>query len=419
MIPVWFILFDSVFSVAVILIIIITVYNAKKRNSGNASTHRSSDTETDRLCRELSAEELYERACALVGEDGLASDYSRWEKFIQTASDKGYIPAVREWGIYKINKDNISASELLSRAAEAGDKKAVQELYEMYYYGVHRGEPLIEPDREKALEIIRPFADNGSSVAQRLIGDYLYYEEDNDKKALEWYLKAAEGGDAEAMVQAADIYFYEDDNDSRIKWLLKAAEQNFADAESELGGYYSDEDNPDYPKALEYYKRASEHGDSTAPCYVGEMYLKGEGVEKDEAQAYEWFKKAEGMGSVYGKYLLGKCYMDGISVPQDTAKAISLYTEAAKYDSDAQFDLGLRYIEGNAVKKDIKKGIAYLEKSAEDKEEAQSKLAEIYYAGKIVKKDEDRAHGLWQKAAKSGDADAKDSLKIYFHETVD
>lgn len=417
-VPVWFFV---AFGVAVsAFVIAVVLKNAGNKSSGvsGSSSDRADDAETDKLCRELSAEELYKKASALVQSDGLKSDYNRWKKFIRASAEKGYIPAVREWGRYNRNKDNAVALKYLTQAAEAGDSEGAEELYKLYYYGSQHGTPAIERDRVKALAVIKPLADKGIAVPQRLVGDYYYYEKDNDNKALEWYLKAAENGDAEAMTQAADIYGFKDKTEEQKKWLLKAAEQNFADAEYALGSLYYSENDPDYIKAMEWYKKASEHGGNTACCHVGNMYLKGEGVEKDEKQAFEWFKKAHEKGSVYGKYLVGKCYFDGTGVKQNKNRGIKLLTEAAKYDSNAQYALGKCFLDGDGVKQDVRKGISILERAAEDNVDAQNKLAEIYYEGKLVKKDTDRAHELWLKAAKNENEDAKELLKIYFHETV-
>ncbi len=230
------------FGVMVIAVLAFTIIRSRRRNSRadgyEREEHEDPDKEIDAQCKTLSVEELYEKACALTDEDGIASDYYRWERYMKTAADKGYIPAVREWGDYNIGKNNALGLELIIRAADAGDDKAVEKLFELYYYGSHGGSPKIEKDREKAAKFIRPYAENGSAVAQRLLGGYYQYEKDDDNKALEWYLKAADGGDAEAMVEAADLYSYQDDFEAEKKLLLKAAGQNYAEAEINLGIFY-------------------------------------------------------------------------------------------------------------------------------------------------------------------------------------
>ena len=315
---------------------------------------------------------------------------------MSAAAKKDYIPAIREWGKHNSYKNNTVAAELLYRAAGEGDGVATEELYDMYYFGVDHGTPKIKKDRKKAVEIITPFAENGNAVALRLIGKYYNYTEHNEEKALEYYLKAADGGDAQAMYEASEIYYTNDETAKQKELLLKAAEQNFADAEDMLGMMYADPDEfgegePNYEQAMYWYKRASEHGDSSATYHVGEMYLNGQGVIKDESQAFNWFKKAKEQGSVYGEYLLGKCYLEGTGVVQDKNKGIELYRSAAKYDSDAQYALGLCYLEGNGVEKNVKKAAYYLNKAATDEydanEEAQAKLEELYASGLIKKGD--------------------------------
>lgn len=413
------IIFGVLIALSIVGYYVMNAIRLKKKYGGagrNGSERDKSEKETKKLCKTLSGDELYEKASELVDDEGLKSDYFRWEAFIRTAAEKGNIPAIREWGLYNKNGDNALAVNLLTRAAEAGDEKAVEGLYKLYYYGSRSGKPEIASDKEKAVEVVKPFAEKGNAVSQRLIGDYCFYEENDMDTAHEWYLKAARGNDAEAMIRAAEIYMFKDDEAAHESWLLKAARQNNSEAESMLGTFYECAEPPEYERAMEWYKKAAEHGESTSACSVGEMYLKGEGVQKDESKAFEWFQKAVDMGSVYGQYLLGKCYMEGTGVAKDIAKGIALYTESAEFGSNAQYALGLCYLEGNGVKKDVNKGISYLEQAAERNDEAQNKLAEIYYAGKLVKKDEERAHELWREAAEDDNEEAIKNLKKYFKE---
>ena len=356
------------------------------------SEYDERDHEIRELCKTLTAEELYNKACEYVDKEGYKTDHTRWKAYMSASASKDYIPAVREWGLYNKYEKNNLALELLTRAAEAGDSKAVEKLYDFYYFGVERGTPKIHKSKEKAVEVITPYAEKGNAVALRLLGEHYQYRMKDEDKARELYLKAAEGGDAEAMCKLADIHFFNEEYEEQKKWLLKAAELNYADAECSLAIFYRNLDEydmgePDYPQALQWYKRASEHGDSTATCHVGEMILNGEGTIKDEYEAFSWFKKAVDEGSVYGTYLYGKCYLDGTGVAQDKKKGIELITEAAEYDEDAQCALGICYLEGNGVEKDLKKAVFYLEKAVSDEyvknEEAEAKLEELRASGLI------------------------------------
>jgi TPR repeat protein len=48
----------------------------------------------------------------------------------------------------------------------------------------------------------------------------------------------------------------------------------------------------DYKKAFNYYTLAANKGNKEAQYNLGIMYLKGEGINKDEIKAKEWFKKS-------------------------------------------------------------------------------------------------------------------------------
>lgn len=45
-------------------------------------------------------------------------------------------------------------------------------------------------------------------------------------------------------------------------------------------------------KIIPFIQRAADQGDAEAAMTLGECYMKGEGVEKNEEEALAWFRKA-------------------------------------------------------------------------------------------------------------------------------
>jgi len=93
------------------------------------------------------------------------------------------------------------------------------------------------------------------------------------KQAIDWYRKAAEGGNAEAQRIVAEMYFtgkdVPADLDAGIAWLKKSADQGNSSAEMELGAYYRGffwgQTVPEHPDLAKYwYTRAAEHGNKEA-----------------------------------------------------------------------------------------------------------------------------------------------------------
>ena len=80
------------------------------------------------------------------------------------------------------------------------------------------------------------------------------------------------------------------------------------------------------------------------------LYVKGEGVPKDDAQAAAWYRKAADQGDVAAQSNLGLLYAKGKGVAQDYAEAAKWYRKAADQgDLAAQINLALLYAKGQGV----------------------------------------------------------------------
>lgn len=415
------------FGIFMVLGVIITLVKMTRgtANSARGGGASSEDRETSRLCKTLGGEELYNLAVNLKDEKGHKKDYKLWDSFMSASANKGYVPAMREWGKDRKCIKNNEAIFWLERAANEGDALSAVALGDMYKFGVKYGTPIIEKNEDLALKWYTVYAEKGDATAQFELGEFLQYYKHNEKEALQWYKKSADQNNADAINALADYYRFNDKEEKAFEMDMKAAELGSAEAERSLGTYYYTLDKPDYEKAMEWYKKAAEHGDSVATCDVGIMYLKGKGILKDPYTAVKWFKKAKDISSVQATYYLGKCYFDGTGIAQNTDEAIKLYKEVADYSANAQYELGICYLEGTGVKKDVNQAIKYLKKSSEARfynssaSSASYKLGELYYEGKLVKKNDDLAKEYWRKSASHANKDAIECLKIYFGEVVE
>ena len=115
-----------------------------------------------------------------------------------------------------------------------------------------------------------------------------------------------------------------------------------------------------------YYKKAADDGNVNAQYYIGTLYYKGKGIEKDYEKAFEYLKKAADKGHIDAQYNLGFCYAEGKGIEEDFKKAFEYWKKAADSgNADAQYNIGCCYIGGLGVEKaDQKKAIEYWGKSA-------------------------------------------------------
>ena len=85
-----------------------------------------------------------------------------------------------------------------------------------------------------------------------------------------------------------------------------------------------------------YYEKAADKGNVNAQYYIGKLYYKGKGIEKDYKKAFEYLKKAAEQGHVDAQYNLGVCYIEGFGVEKaDQRKAIEYWEKAANQGLDA------------------------------------------------------------------------------------
>lgn len=90
----------------------------------------------------------------------------------------------------------------------------------------------------------------------------------------------------------------------------------------------------DYATALRELKPLAEQDDVDAQFHLGEMYLRGRGVDQDFEAAAAWYTKAAQGGHPRAQETLGGLHAIGLGVPQDLAAAYFWLITAAIWDRD-------------------------------------------------------------------------------------
>ncbi|MEI6203468.1 MAG: tetratricopeptide repeat protein [Enhydrobacter sp.] len=166
---------------------------------------------------------------------------------------------------------------------------------------------------EVAMKLLKPLAEEGNPVAQEHVGRMVERGKTvpaDFREALDWYMKAADQGDAVAQGQVGRIY--------RIGFFNGRA---------------------DFGNALKYYRMAAAKNVAVAQLGLGSMYKAGEGVPENEAEAVTWFRKAADQGDAAAQMNLAAMYRYGKGVPKDLKEAQRLLKLAAagtdpEYDED-------------------------------------------------------------------------------------
>jgi len=247
--------------------------------------------------------------------------------------------------------------------------------------------------------------------------------EKDSTTAIEWYEKAIEHGDTDAMNTLGIMIIKGEitnvDISRAINLLTLAADKNNSYALYSLGAAYwlGIGVEQDKGKALKLWKESAEDGHRSAQSSLGWEYYLGSYVDKDYKQAEKWFRLAALNQDDEANYMMGQFYYYGYGVEQNYDEAKKWYERSTLYGSEkARYHLGYMYYTGKGGVKDYYEAIKYLRPLAE-----KNNLNAIFVLGKIyskglsdVERNDNEAFRLWNIAAYLGDVNSQLELsRIY------
>ena len=314
------------------------------------------------------------------------------------------------------------------------------------------------------IKTLKSLAEGGDVQAQYRLG-HLYargIETPSDvEKARHWFRLAADGGHPRAWDRLDELNGGSEVDYSSfwkeslaIEFLKEMADQEHPHAVRELGNrlfFGADVPKNDF-LALKYYRVVAETGGPAFLRRIGEIYLRDEGVPRNEPKAQEWFARAASLyhllaGGFAGSVTytrLGVMYERGLGVTQDMEQAFMWYFRSARMwnlegllkvmqlhadgygadmdldatrwaqariedlfhraededDADLQFMIAERYENGRSFEQDYSTAARWYRKAAENgHDQAQYKLAEMYEWGFGLPLDLDEAFKWYRKAS--------------------
>ena len=206
------------------------------------------------------------------------------------------------------------------------------------------------------------------------------------------------------------------------------------------------------PEGLDDYRRQAERGEPRGQYNLGVSYLKGNGVEKNEAEAYKWFRLSALQGFADAEICLALCLGSGIGVKKNGAEAAEWMRRAADHghekakelvrtmlkptmpetrtiniedtlkaadrgDAQAQYDMGFLYsrgLEGKVEKDDVKSAKYYRLAAEQGFMLAQHNIGCCYATGRGVAKDYAEAQKWFVLAAEQGDMEAQFNAGLFY-----
>lgn len=144
---------------------------------------------------------------------------------------------------------------------------------------------------------------DGRGVEWEDLADYMPQTESAREQCLFWYERAADGGIIPAMVKMGKCCqngtYREKDEKEALRWANQCAASGEVWGLFQMGEHYRQEE--DWEAAFQYDYAAAKQGSSRAMLYLGQMYLNGQGTERDiqaAVQALEGSRGAERGGEL-------------------------------------------------------------------------------------------------------------------------
>ncbi|MCC6471204.1 MAG: SEL1-like repeat protein [Alphaproteobacteria bacterium] len=167
-----------------------------------------------------------------------------------------------------------------------------------------------------------------------------------------------------------------------------------------------------YAKAIALFRGAVERGHLGGTTSIALMYMRGEGVPKDEAEAVRLFRQAADKNFAPGQYGVGLAYYNGFGVAKDETEAVKWFRLAARQSYPPAMNmLGLAYMNGRGVAKDEPEAVKLFRPAAEQGlASAELNLGRAYGAGRGVAKDEAEALKWIRRSAEQNNSGGQWSL---------
>jgi TPR repeat protein len=118
--------------------------------------------------------------------------------------------------------------------------------------------------------------------------------------------------------------------DSDVQTVHSLAQSGDSEAQFSLGTMIARSgDRSDYAEAAQWYLKAAEQNHALAQFHLGIMYLKGQGVPRDQTLSQMWMRRAAELGDASAQYEFG---MRQHRLSMDTGEgAQELKTDAYKW----------------------------------------------------------------------------------------
>jgi TPR repeat protein len=226
---------------------------------------------------------------------GCVKDIDKANEWYKKSADSGSAHGMYKLGMmYLLNNDLLKAFVEFTKSAELKNKEAMIQLGHMYEHGIG-----CEKDINKANEWYKKSADSGSAHGMYKVGMLYILNNDLHKAVLE-FTKSAELKNKEAMFQLGHMYEHgigcEKDINKAIEWYKKTADSGDARAMYKVALYYNKVEI-NLEKVVYYVTLSADTGFKLSQYALGGMYEHGfNSIKQDLVKSLKYYELSKKNG---------------------------------------------------------------------------------------------------------------------------
>jgi len=160
----------------------------------------------------------------------------------------------------------------------------------------------------------------------------------------------------------------------------------------------------DLEKTAPWIASAARYGLVGAQVRLGQMFLDGVGVARDEAAALNWFLCAARKGSCEAMNMAGRCHENGWGVAKDLDSAVRWYRSSADAGHDwGQYNYANMLFDGRGVALDREQALIWYQRAADQGHtRAMNLLARCFEEGWGTPRNSTLAREWYRRSAEGG-----------------
>lgn len=292
-----------------------------------------------------------------------------------------------DFSAYRLGNYNKAIEPLMNQTG----KNAIADYYlgRIYLYGYGQLK-----NTQLAMRYFTQSAQKGYLPAVQIMAKYSLLHDKDPQKAIGWFKQAASAGDVNAQMFMAAAYLYgigvKKSKEAATRYYIDAAKNGNSIAQFTLAEHFIDSRHSANNKlGLIWLNKSAVNGNTKALTKLGEFYISGKIIAKDEGKGVELLNQAVTQGYGPAMVQLGEFALQ----KNEKEQALQWFTKAGESQNDqAYLDLAQVYLQEKSPIYDPKTGFMWVLKAAQNgSAEAKRKVAELYQKGIGVESNADLA----------------------------